>query len=132
MTDGPRPALRRIAQIQAAYFLVTGIWPFLSRRSFEAVTGPKQDYWLVQVVGSLVAVIGASLAAASRQDRALETSPLQILAIGSAASLGAADVAFAARRRISRIYLADAAAEAALVGAWVLALRGRLEDERDA
>ncbi len=132
MTDGPRPALRRIAQIHAAYFLVTGIWPFLSRRSFEAVTGPKQDYWLVQVVGSLVAVIGASLAAASRQDRALETSPLQILAIGSAASLGAADVAFAARRRISRIYLADAAAEAALVGAWVLALRGRLEDERDA
>ncbi len=132
MTDGPRPALRRIAQIQAAYFLVTGLWPFLSRRSFEAVTGPKQDYWLVQVVGSLVAVIGASLAAASRQDRALETSPLQILAIGSAASLGAADVAFAARRRISRIYLADAAAEAALVGAWVLALRGRLEDERDA
>jgi hypothetical protein len=132
VTDGPRPALRRIAQIQAAYFLVTGIWPFLSRRSFEAVTGPKQDYWLVQVVGSLVAVIGASLAAASRQDRALETSPLQILAIGSAASLGAADVAFAARRRISRIYLADAAAEAALVGAWVLALRGRLEDERDA
>jgi hypothetical protein len=39
----------------------------------------------------------------------------------SAASLALVDVAFVTRGRISKIYLADAAAEVALIAAWLLA-----------
>jgi hypothetical protein len=46
------------ATTQAAYYLMTGLWPLFHRRSFEAVTGPKTDYWLVRTVGVLVAAIG--------------------------------------------------------------------------
>jgi hypothetical protein len=30
-----------IASLQGTYFLATGIWPLVSRRTFERVTGPK-------------------------------------------------------------------------------------------
>jgi protein-S-isoprenylcysteine O-methyltransferase Ste14 len=33
----------------------------VSRRTFEAVTGPKADFWLAQTVGVLVACIGSAL-----------------------------------------------------------------------
>jgi hypothetical protein len=55
--------------LQGAYFLVTGIWPLLSRRSFERVTGPKADFWLAQTVGVLVVTIGAVLLVAERRQR---------------------------------------------------------------
>ena len=41
--------------------------------------------------------------------------------MGSAAGLALIDVIFVARRRISPIYLADAAAETALLVAWGIA-----------
>jgi hypothetical protein len=41
------------ALLQGGYFLFTGIWPLVSRRTFEAVTGPKKDFWLAQTVGVL-------------------------------------------------------------------------------
>ena len=46
---------------QGAYYLATGIWPLLSIGTFEVVTGPKMDDWLVQTVGVLAACIGATL-----------------------------------------------------------------------
>src|SRR5215212_885809 len=52
-----RPALR----VQAIYYLVTGLWPFVSIRTFEAISGPKRDDWLVKTVGALVSSIGAAL-----------------------------------------------------------------------
>ncbi len=35
----------------SAFYVATGIWPVLSRRSFEAVTGPKREDWLVKTFG---------------------------------------------------------------------------------
>ena len=58
----------RLPVVQGVYFLLTGVWPLLSIRTFEAVTGPKVDRWLVKTVGLLVAVIGASLLAEIEQD----------------------------------------------------------------
>ena len=108
---------RRVARLQAAFYLATGIWPLLHRRSFERVTGPKVDFWLAQTVGVTVAAIGAGLARSGpRVPRELRT-----VALTSAAGLALVDLAFVARRRISPIYLADAAAELALVVAWLLA-----------
>ena len=106
---------------QGLYYAVTGIWPLLSMRTFEVVTGPKTDKWLVKTVGVLVAVIGAALALAGwRRNVAPESA---ILAAGSAAGLGAIDTVYATKGRISKIYLLDAIVEAALVVAWAAARR---------
>jgi len=115
-----RPRARHVARVQSAYYLVTGIWPLLSRGSFESVTGRKQDYWLVQTVGALVGVTGATLAAAARDQRSLQSPAVRTLAIGSALSLATIELTFVSRGRISPIYLADAAAELGLVAAWLV------------
>ena len=42
-----------LAIAQGAYFLGTGVWPLVLMPSFESVTGPKVDKWLVRTVGVL-------------------------------------------------------------------------------
>jgi hypothetical protein len=111
---------RRVAAGQAAFYVATGIWPLLHRRSFERVTGPKTDFWLAQTVGLTVAAIGAGLAQAASH-RGPVPRELRSVAVTSAAGLALVDVFFVARGRISRIYLADAAAEGALIAAWLVA-----------
>jgi hypothetical protein len=114
----PDPALLT----HAAYYVATGLAPFVSRRAFESVTGPKREWWLVQTVGLLVTVVGgALLSGAARR----ESSPELIgIAAGSAASLAAVDVVYVARGRIAPTYLADAAVQLALLGGLARRLRG--------
>lgn len=101
---------------QGAFYLATGVWPLVHDRSFQAVTGPKVDVWLVKTVGCLVGVIGGALLAAGVR-RSVPTE-LRAIAAGSAAALAAIDIVYASRGRISPIYLADAAVEIGLVAAW--------------
>ena len=107
----------RLARLQAIFYIVTGVWPFVSICSFEAVTGPKVDRWLVKTVGVLVAVIGSALALASRRRQL--APEVVLVAAGSAAALATIDSVYVAKRRISPVYLLDAIAEIALVAGWV-------------
>ena len=102
----------RLATLHGAYYLVTGLWPLLSMRTFESVTGPKTDRWLVRMVGLLAAVIGASLLA--RRGNVDRTLP-----VGSALAFASVDTTYSLRGTISRIYLADALLELALVAGWL-------------
>jgi hypothetical protein len=111
--------MRRVAAAQAAYFVATGAAPFASRRAFEAVTGRKRDWWLVEAVGGLVTAVGAALAAAAARDRV--TAELAVVGAGSAGTLAAVDVVHVASGRIRPVYLADAAVEAALLAGWAAA-----------
>ena len=113
--------LRRTATLQAAYFLVSGLWPIVSRPTFEAVTGPKTDYWLVRTVGGLACVIGTTLGVASYRNRV--SRELAVLGIGSALAFGVVDVSYATTGRISRIYLVDAALECLIARGWASALQ---------
>ena len=108
-----------VAIAQGAYYLVSGVWPLVSMKTFTAVTGPKTDLWLVRTVGGLVGVIGGVLLAAGRAERV--TKEIRWLGAGSAAALGAIDTVYSLKGRIPPVYLGDAAAEAAIVGAWALA-----------
>lgn len=120
----PQLTERRIATLQATFYITTGLWPLLHRRSFERVTGPKVDFWLAQTVGITIAAIGAGLAqAGSRTPRV--PRELRTVALASAAGLATVDLYFVTQRRISTIYLADAAAELALIVAWLLAHKQR-------
>ena len=56
-----------LRRLYAPYLVATGVWSLVHRRSFERVTGPKEDYWLVQTVGALAIAIGASLGVAVRR-----------------------------------------------------------------
>jgi hypothetical protein len=112
-----------VAQAQALYYLVTGLWPLLHIRSFLKVTGPKTDLWLVKTVGVLIGVIGVVLGVAGRQQSA--RPEIALLALGSAAGLTGIDVVYVARRRISPIYLLDAVAELVLIFGWVITWRQR-------
>ncbi len=108
------PSLRRSAlRFQAGYYVLTGAWPLFSRRSFEAVTGPKRDWWLVQMVGLLAVTNGVALAAGLNAQRvSRETLTLSVL---SAAAFASIDTVYSLTGRISKVYIADALLEAVLI-----------------
>jgi hypothetical protein len=54
---------------QAAWYLLSGAVSLVSRDLFEAVTGPKADYWLVRMVGLLAVVIGLTIGIGARAAR---------------------------------------------------------------
>ena len=114
--DG-RKSSRAIAMVQGVYFATTGIWPLLHYRSFEKVTGPKQDDWLVKTVGLMIASIGASLILASSHNTQNDES--RFLGLSSALGLIGVDLCYSATGRISKIYALDAIVESVLVAAWL-------------
>jgi hypothetical protein len=96
--------------------LVGGLWPLLNISSFEMVFGPKTDRWLVKTVAGLLMVNGLtqlttpSTAGGVRQARRL--------GVGTAAVLAAIDLVYVPARRISKMYLVDAAIEVGWIIAW--------------
>src|SRR3954452_2953297 len=118
-----------LAKVQGAYYAVTGIWPLLHMRSFLAVTGPKIDLWLVETVGALVTCIGGQLLMSASSNA--EASRMKPLAAASAASLAAVEIIHVAKKRISPIYLLDAAAEIGIALLW-LGTNGRTARNRRA
>jgi hypothetical protein len=115
-TAGWRDPAATLALAQAAYYIPTGLWPIVHPQSFQRVTGPKTDVWLVKTVGALVSVIGGVLGVAGWRRRV--TPEVALLGAGSALALAAIDTVYVARGRIAPIYLADAVGELGLAAAW--------------
>lgn len=119
---------RVMALGQGAFYVTTGAWPLLGMSSFERVTGPKTDRWLVKTAGTLIGVIGASLLRAGLRGRGLEEA--RWLAASSAAALAMVDAIYVARRCISPVYLLDAVVEVGLLTAWLPRRRRRPPEAR--
>ena len=109
---------RHVAVTQGAFYVATGLWPLVSMRTFELASGPKVEKWLVKTMGAIIAAIGGALLL----QPARVARPLGALAAGV---LGTCDVVYAAKGRIARTYLLDAAVEAGLVAAWAVAMPPR-------
>jgi len=107
----------RLALTHGLFYFTTGVWPILHLPSFLWVTGPKTDLWLVQTVGAVLAAIGLALWKSGRS-RAV-TAEIKLLGGGVAAVLATCDIVFVMKDVILPIYLLDAAAEVALVTAWI-------------
>jgi hypothetical protein len=105
---------RGVLAVQSLYYLITGLWPLFSIGTFQAVTGPKRDLWLVKTVGVLVSVIGAVLAVAAWRPTELGIS--RLLAIGASLGLSGIDIVYVSKGRIPKIYLLDALLELKLAG----------------
>jgi hypothetical protein len=120
---------RNVCLAQGGYYLITGIWPILAYRSFEAVSGKKTDDWLVKTFGALVAVVGLVLVVLGyKKPLAAETTYLSLL---SSLALAAAEFHYVRKRRISRIYLVDAFLECVFAGTYLSAFRRPRRGERD-
>ena len=112
----------KVLLAQGGYYVVSGVAPFISRRLFERITGPKLEWWLVETTGVLVTAVGAGLLRATMRHRV--TPEIVGIAAACAAGLAALDVGSVARGRIRPVYLADAVAQlAAFAGS--PALRGQ-------
>ncbi|HEY9425966.1 MAG TPA: hypothetical protein VIR34_02335 [Gemmatimonadaceae bacterium] len=113
---------RAIMRLQGVYYIVTGLWPVVSIYSFELITGPKTDDWLVKMVGLLAASIGLALLVAARDKRPSVEGI--VLGVVSALSFTAIDVFYVLNGTLLEVYLLDALLELCIVllllgGAWV-------------
>ena len=114
--------VERVPLIQALYYLLTGLWPVVHIGSFQALTGPKGEHWLVRSTGLLLGVIGLTLAFSSRCRPPSSETP--VLGVGTAAVLAGVDVVYVLRRRIWPVYLGGALLERGFIGCWAAARRG--------
>lgn len=90
--------------IQGGYFVVTGVWPMINIESFIIATGPKQEIWLVQMIGLLSISIGLTFL-----QSALRRRPLPFF-LGYTVSFSflIMDIVCVVRGIIDQIYLLDA------------------------
>ncbi len=105
---------------QGGYYFLTGIWPIFSIGTFQKITGPKNDLWLVKTVGVLISVIGAALLFAGYRGEIVPSTIL--LATGSAVVLTGIDVIYVTKRIIAPIYLLDAFIELLLIAWWIVVI----------
>jgi hypothetical protein len=113
----PRP-IERLALIHSVFYLIMGLWPIFHLASFMAVSGLKNDWWLVRTVGILITCSGAMILMA-RLRREMNGS-VMLLAVSNAAALLAVDLYYVRLKTIGPVYLLDAVVEAALVFAWLI------------
>lgn len=116
----PQERFRKLSLTQAVFFTAGGAWPILHMPSFEKVTGPKVDHWLVKTVGGLLAVTGLILGRAALREAEDEGAvDLALIGAGTAGVLAAVDLVYVSEKRISPVYLLDALAQLTLIGGWV-------------
>lgn len=104
-------ALGNAFLVQGIYFVVTGIWPLLNMASFITATGPKQDTWLVEMVGLLSTSIGLTYIVASLRRRELPV----LLGYLVSFSFLVMDLIYVMSGEIDQIYLVDAGIQTAFI-----------------
>jgi hypothetical protein len=115
----PLSTARATALLHALYYGIGGAWPLINIRSFEKVTGGKWDDWLVRTVAWLMVALAAGFLPAARREPPREFG---IIGVVSSASVGGIAAYYAARGRISKLYLLDAALQFALAALWLRVL----------
>jgi len=104
-----------LAWAQGLYFVASGLWPIVSPRTFQKVTGRNREMWLVKTVGVLVTGVGVVLLGGRRRP----SPEIRRLGALTALGLGAIDTIYTARGTFRPIYLADAVLEAAFALGWL-------------
>jgi hypothetical protein len=105
-----------IARFHGSFNVINGLWPLVHMRSFEAVSGPKTDKWLVRTVSGLLVTVGLEQLRGGTQEG---TATAKRLGVGTAATLAAIDVIYVTKGRISKVYLLDAAVEILVIRRWL-------------
>jgi hypothetical protein len=109
--------IERTPLLHALYFTIGGIWSVVGKRSFQAISGSKTDYWLVRTVGGLLTVVGVVVGMADARGRT--TPEIRWLAIGTSGVLTLIDLIYTGKNRIRNVYLLDAVANLVLISGWL-------------
>lgn len=112
---------KTVLLIQGIYYLLTALWPLIHIKSFEKVTGPKTDHWLVYTVAAMIICSSLVFLSAATGPFMIGKEVL-ILAFSNAIALAIVDIIFSLKNVISKVYLLDAAAEISLVIVLLLSL----------
>lgn len=109
--------------IQGLYTLLTALWGLIDIDSFMAVTGPKNDIWLVKTVSVVLLAIAATLITYLF----IQGDPLPAMVLGllTSAGLAAIDFYYSGRKVISPVYALDGIAEVVFALVWVYLLLQR-------
>lgn len=115
--------------IQGLYTLLTALWGLIDIDSFMAVTGPKNDIWLVKTVSTILLAIAVTLLSYIY----VKTDPLPAILLGfyTSAGLAAIDFYYSGRAVISPIYALDGIAEVIFAVAWIYLLLNRHKLQKD-
>jgi energy-converting hydrogenase Eha subunit E len=114
-----------LAMAQGAYDMVGGLWPLIHMPSFEAVTGPKEDDWLVRSVAGILLVMGAVLMFDAFRHHVSHS--VRIMAGGISAVLAIVALVSSLAGFISLLYFIDGIIHLSFALAWagVLLVRPR-------
>lgn len=109
--------------IQGVYTLLTALWGLIDIDSFMAVTGPKNDIWLVKTVSTVLLAVAVALLSYIY----IKTDPLPAILLGflTSAGLAAIDFYYSGRKVISPVYALDGIAEVLFALVWVYLLLNR-------
>lgn len=108
---------RLLVIVQAAYTLVTAVWPIFHIQSFMEVSGYKTDIWLVKTVGALLIPVAACLA--SYLFIKTDKRPALILGSLSAIAFIGVDFYYSLTDVISDVYMVDGFLQIAFLSGWV-------------
>jgi hypothetical protein len=114
---------RLLAFAQGFYYGLTGLWAIVHRDSFEAVTGPKVDYWLVVTVSLQICAVAAALLVAAVGNQI--STGIRVLGLASAFGFVVVDTVYPLLGRISLIYMGDAVPQAVFVVIWLFVFKRR-------
>ena len=110
-----QPLSRYLTFIHGAYYLIGGAWPLISLETFEYVTGPKYDDWLVRSVALLLVVAGIILV--TQPKGSIERSAVK-LAFGTSLALGCVAMITSAGVWISSVYFLDGTLHLLFAATW--------------
>ncbi|NKY87893.1 hypothetical protein [Nocardia veterana] len=106
----------RLARAHGVFNLVSGAWPLLARRSFEAVFGAKTDRWLLYTVSGLL--LGNGLTQLTAEPTAAGVRAARQCGTATALTLLSIDLVYVPAGTIPKTYLLDAAMELGWITAW--------------
>jgi hypothetical protein len=98
------------------YYLLTALWPLVHISSLMAVTGFKQDEWLVKTVGVLILCISLACLYSLYIEEA--SRAISLLIVSSSAGLMFIDIYYTLTNVIREIYLVDALIQAFFLCLW--------------
>jgi hypothetical protein len=107
-----------LAKMQGLYDMIGGLWPLLHMQSFEAVTGPKEDSWLVRTVAGILLVVGTVLLRAAFRGHVAHD--VRWMAAGISTVLALVALVSSLAGFISWLYFFDGLFHFAFAMAWAL------------
>lgn len=111
--------MKTLLLFEATVYAVTGLWPIIHYSSFEKITGPKADVWLVIVVGWFITICSAAMFSSYFGNISREGL---VIALGTPVILGTLDVYYVLKKEISKVYLIDAVLEFFFAVCWLFLL----------